>query len=749
MRVMEIDVTQTADKSENASNFDEVVATEGNFSDTNNVTDSNHDKDLGKHANTQNKKCIKHALRQQARRRKKNTTIASGNTTTMPRIIVKPLPPQPTEEMSPVPTQKTPTMKEVLASIPGFSIKPRKRSNKKLSTAAQLEQTKEGCIDLETPDSILVNTNLRGLLNKYTFAALPPLYQQKLVQLLPSVDRQVITNSSDAGIRLSTSGLNNEFFARACLEWQERLAEGEFTPENQQKLKSEADKERSRLDPWKLKHFEPIWGDRSLADSDNSTVNTQVNQRPPIKTTIKLRPAASVSNKQKPAPLIKRLRTVGAVTRSCSSYKEELNNQIETNTKSPIPDLLPIKIHKSNKVEPNPVQSKKPDSNIQPSVDIPISDPCGTSKLEKRPEITIINLSDTIINTNQETIISCRDSTNASNVTEKRRRSPSADSEQKSPKRRTPSPVQIEKPVELEIEVLLKNPSELVECRYENKSDVSEQQDNESNTTETLSQLDLEDASKNLEEEHESPSATPAAEENLEVDNCDTKMSYELESTINKDDLKPAVDSKKDDSESFSDNITEESEDAKSVETENYNSASTEYDSPDQQANDSNESKDEHKEDSDEKKYEEEPMEISKESISEENTQEQTEIDEPFEILPNSLILQQESIIQTCSKSKDEILPEECAEKLEASVEESDLVISQITETNFERVRNVSDEDEANEDRFLDAETYVLESGQITLSTSQKNEKDEEIQATLFASARGTFCFCISRQIIY
>lgn len=52
--------------------------------------------------------------------------------------------------------------------------------------------------------------------------------------------------------RLNASGLNNEFFARACLEWRERLAEGEFTPENQQKLKAEAEKEMSRLDPWKV-----------------------------------------------------------------------------------------------------------------------------------------------------------------------------------------------------------------------------------------------------------------------------------------------------------------------------------------------------------------------------------------------------------------------------------------------------------------------------------------------------------------
>lgn len=59
--------------------------------------------------------------------------------------------------------------------------------------------------------------------------------------------------------RLSTSGLNNEFFARACLEWRERLAEGEFTPENQQKLKAEAEKEMSRLDPWKVSFWHDGW----------------------------------------------------------------------------------------------------------------------------------------------------------------------------------------------------------------------------------------------------------------------------------------------------------------------------------------------------------------------------------------------------------------------------------------------------------------------------------------------------------
>ena len=44
---------------------------------------------------------------------------------------------------------------------------------------------------METPDSILVNTNLRALLNKHTFSVLPADCQQKLLLMLPRVDQQV------------------------------------------------------------------------------------------------------------------------------------------------------------------------------------------------------------------------------------------------------------------------------------------------------------------------------------------------------------------------------------------------------------------------------------------------------------------------------------------------------------------------------------------------------------------------------
>lgn len=54
----------------------------------------------------------------------------------------------------------------------------------------QLRRTK--CeIDVETPDSILVNTNLRALINKHTFSMLPTECQQKLLKLLPEIDQQV------------------------------------------------------------------------------------------------------------------------------------------------------------------------------------------------------------------------------------------------------------------------------------------------------------------------------------------------------------------------------------------------------------------------------------------------------------------------------------------------------------------------------------------------------------------------------
>ncbi|KAF5305689.1 hypothetical protein FQA39_LY09178 [Lamprigera yunnana] len=667
-----------------------------------------YDKKDHKHHNS--KKVIKHALRQQAKRRRKNTTIAAGNPAPVPRIVVKPLPPQPSEELiSLLPVKSHTTMREVLASIPGFNIKPRKRTNKKLSTAAQLEQTKEGCIDLETSDSILVNTNLRSLLNKYTFAVLPSLYQHKLVQLLPTVDRPPINSSADVATRLSASGLNNEFFARACLEWQERLAEGEFTPENQQKLKSEADKERSRLDPWKLKHFEPIWGDRSNGDSTVPVNEPSSPPRPPIKTTIKLRPNTAISNKNKPAPFIKRIRTVGAVTRSCTNYKVELeaSNQVETIMRSPIPDLLPIKIHKNHKPK---------DTNSMPNI---VNDSqVELSNENAKPDVfvgtSIVNISSTLMQTDEETIISCRENNNKIG---KRRRSLSMENE-RSVKQLTPS-LSKENTIIVHTEEHLEvNKTPKADDFTENKVQNCVEVLNCESTPgvkriEEVSVPKMQDVLKQIVYEEEikhneiitADNSEEKVERELKLEACDGPIAVEAITTTEQSEEEEEEENEEERQEKL---ILKNSqvEDIKRVELEPEPEPEPEL----------------------ELETELEPASESQEYLD----MEAPKLENPFPVLPNSLILQQESIALEKSPCREDcgndVCMEDSAEKLEASVEESDLV------------RSIS-EDEANEDRFIDAENYVLESGQIEVEPQEKLSKEEEeevadLQTTIFATAR-------------
>ncbi|CAG9771782.1 unnamed protein product [Ceutorhynchus assimilis] len=714
------------------------------------------------------KKTIKHALRQQAKRRKKNTNLASisspSTSSALPRIIVK----LPTETSTTEPQiNRTPTMKEVLASIPGFNLKTRKRTNKKLSTAAQLEQTKEGCIDLETPDSILVNTNLRLLLNKGTFASLPVLYQNKLAQLLPLVDRQLANNSSENTCIEISSGLNNEFFARACLEWQDRLAEGEFTPENQQKLKSEADKERSKLDPWKLKHFEPIWGDRSLADNgDSSGSSTSKIHRPPLKTTIKLRPSttsATTKSKAPPPPPVKRVRTVGAMTRSCTILKEEILKPANDNNKS-IPDLLPIVKQTKNKVQTEDVQQQQ-----QKSEEVFIPEKATEEIINKESSsnsenCNIVNLSEAILETNQETIIICRE-----NESEKRPRSPSSDgSEGNSPKRNksmsplSPEPMDLKDPLDLTSEVA--SDDDKVSERTSEMGDLYEKEDENSSSSCSMPTHNLEEIS-----------SSGAIET---VDSLQLHINYNMGEEINEisqiDDNSSSTSATSTNTNEHESELTQDQDETMTsmpdisehvtceAETSNMNSVSSqsqetsalsslEETSNTQVIEESSieTSMDTHlvSENSESaleiiaSNFQPQPESLMENSSNSDNvvyetsnldnpeldTEEKIEqqIQETFQMLPNTLIIQQESLV--LDKSQEFI--DVTAEKLEASVEEADLVT-------FATAKIIHDDDDG-EDRFIDAENYVLESGQITVSTSEKIieiEKKEEvdIQAALF-----------------
>ena len=256
--------------------------------------------------NLRPKRTLRHvnALKQQAKRRKKNTAVAAGGSPRVQRTMSARSGPGATSaarrpaggvnangdvELAYRPTakevadgRKLATMKEVLATIPGFSLgkasssgSSKKSANKKLSAAAAIQQVRDGILDLETQDSILGQVNLRLLLNKATFAKLPPLYQFKLLQLLPEVDTTV--DPVTRAVYLSHSGLNNEFFSKSVQEWNAQLLGGERLPEAIARAKAEEEKERLKLDPWKMKHFEPIWGKNfahSLNDDDESEEDT-------------------------------------------------------------------------------------------------------------------------------------------------------------------------------------------------------------------------------------------------------------------------------------------------------------------------------------------------------------------------------------------------------------------------------------------------------------------------------------------
>ncbi|NXO30663.1 ASX protein, partial [Cisticola juncidis] len=222
------------------------------------------------------KKALKQALRQQQKRRNGVSMMVNK---TVPRVVLTPL--KVSDEQSDSPSgseskngeadgsdkemkhgQRSPTGKQTSQHL--------KRLKK--SGLGHLKWTKAEDIDIETPGSILVNTNLRALINKHTFASLPQHFQQYLLLLLPEVDRQM---GSDGVLRLSSSALNNEFFAYAAQGWKQRLAEGEFTPEMQMRIRQEIEKEK-KTEPWKEKFFERFYGEKLGMSRGESTKLTVV-----------------------------------------------------------------------------------------------------------------------------------------------------------------------------------------------------------------------------------------------------------------------------------------------------------------------------------------------------------------------------------------------------------------------------------------------------------------------------------------
>ncbi|XP_006273953.3 polycomb group protein ASXL1 isoform X2 [Alligator mississippiensis] len=207
-------------------------------------------------------------------------------------------------------------------------------------TAGQMKRNRGEDIDFETPGSILVNTNLRALINSRTFNVLPAHFQQQLLCLLPEVDRQV---GADGLMRLSGSALNNEFFTHAAQSWRERLADGEFTHEMQVRIRQEMEKEK-RVEQWKEKFFEDYYGQKLGLTREESQQQNSV-QDAENRTGLSVqgeasRPLRGPSTRQRDGHFKKRSRTDLRCRARRSLYKIREPEQTETTkeTASVAPD---------------------------------------------------------------------------------------------------------------------------------------------------------------------------------------------------------------------------------------------------------------------------------------------------------------------------------------------------------------------------------------------------------------------------
>ncbi|XP_064411604.1 putative Polycomb group protein ASXL2 isoform X2 [Latimeria chalumnae] len=237
--------------------------------------------------------------------------------------------------------------------------------------ARQLKRTKCAEIDVETPESILVNTNLRALINKHTFSLLSAECQQRLLLLLPEVDRQM---GADGTMKLSTSALNNEFFTSAAQGWKERLAEGEFTPEMRLRIRQEIEKEK-KVEPWKEQFFENYYGQTSGLSLEESKKLTTITDTGPSKETTKLQP-----EQQKPltpAPVV------------LEPTKPEAGDGVQRKeqTKPKVDIKQAVKALRDDKKE---LHKKAPEEPVRSSLDkiVEVAAPTASSKAAALPEET-------------------------------------------------------------------------------------------------------------------------------------------------------------------------------------------------------------------------------------------------------------------------------------------------------------------------------------------------------------------------
>ncbi|XP_047600703.1 polycomb group protein ASXL1 isoform X1 [Lutra lutra] len=224
----------------------------------------------------------------------------------------------------------------------------------------QMKRNRGEEIDFETPGSILVNTNLRALINSRTFHALPAHFQQQLLFLLPEVDRQVGT---DGLLRLSSSALNNEFFTHAAQSWRERLADGEFTHEMQVRIRQEMEKEK-KVEQWKEKFFEDYYGQKLGLTKEESLHQNVGREEADIKSDLRVpgesaRPQRGPATRQRDGHFKKRSRPDLRTRARRNLYKKQEPEQagVTKDTQSVAPD---IPVYKDGEAESDSAEAGSP-----------------------------------------------------------------------------------------------------------------------------------------------------------------------------------------------------------------------------------------------------------------------------------------------------------------------------------------------------------------------------------------------------
>lgn len=171
-------------------------------------------------------------------------------------------------------TNRTTTMdssndKEVNLASLIESCKPLKKRGRPSHKRQLREIRDERKINLQTAESVLTVINLKSILTLEALQSLPRHCQNHLVRLLPEFDQLQL---QDGNMQASPTALSNEYFARFCAQFVEKLSDNKLSEKAVEQAKSDTSRELAKLDPWKLKNYEPIWGKKLISqqlDDDN------------------------------------------------------------------------------------------------------------------------------------------------------------------------------------------------------------------------------------------------------------------------------------------------------------------------------------------------------------------------------------------------------------------------------------------------------------------------------------------------